>query len=435
MKPSGCSVRHRGGKNLKPIILNQVNSVNPLVSKVNDGKGRADMSRSRQTTTQSGKRIKEKGTSTTAHSLDDVLDSATRARVPLLLWGPPGVGKSAIVTAWARRRALPCWTVIASLREPADFGGLPLVDRGGDGTATVTFAPPRFAQEAARDGGIIFLDELTTAPPAVQAALLRAVVDRAFGDLEMDPETVTILAAANPPEVAAGGWDLAAPLANRFLHHTFALDPRDWSESFPSYWGTPPPLSFQGHGVDEEQWAQARSLVAAFVRARPHLLLTLPAEETRRGGAWPSPRSWDYASRLLAGANGNPTIALPLLIGCIGEGAAVEFCHWVRELDLPDPEALLSDPRSYSHPTRADIAYAILSSVAQYAVTSGLTPGRWKAAWRIFATAAEEGGADVAAAAVRTLARARGDREDLPLPRQELIPFVPVLRSAGILGG
>jgi hypothetical protein len=368
-----------------------------------------------------------------AHALDGVLDSATHARVPLLLWGPPGVGKSAAVTAWARRRGLPCWTVIASLREPADFGGLPLVSRGDNGQASVTFAPPRFAQEAAEQGGVIFLDELTTAPPAVQAALLRAVVDKAFGDLEMDPDKVTILAAANPPELAAGGWDLAPPLANRFLHHTFSVNASDWAEAFPGYWGKPPLLTFQGRGVGEDAWAQARSLVAAFVRARPQLLLALPNDESRRGGAWPSPRSWDYASRLLAGANGAASRVLPLLIGCVGEGVAVEFCHWLRELDLPDPDRLLASPASYVHPARTDQAYAILSSVAQRAVTSGLSVGRWKAAWTILAAAAQAGGTDVAAVAARTLARARGDREDLPLPRVELTPFLPVLRSAGLL--
>ncbi len=370
----------------------------------------------------------------TGHPLDHILDSATYARVPLLLWGPPGVGKSAAVTAWAKRRKLPCWTVIASLREPADFGGLPIVGKGNDGEASVTFAPPRFAQEAARDGGVIFLDELTTAPPAVQAALLRAVVDRAFGDLEMDPEKVTILAAANPPEMAAGGWDLAPPLANRFLHHTFALSPTDWVESFPGYWGTPPTLSFQGNGVSAAAWAEARSLVASFLRARPQLLLALPAEESRRGGAWPSPRSWDYASRIMGGAKGSISRILPLLSGCVGEGAALEFCQWVRELDLPDPEGLLANPKSYVHPERADQAYAILSAVVQRAIGAGLTAGRWKAAWEILSRAAEAGGADIAAAAARSLASARGDREDLLLPRQELSYFLPVLRSAGMIG-
>ncbi|MGC4042913.1 MAG: hypothetical protein QM758_03845 [Armatimonas sp.] len=126
-------------------------------------------------------------------SLEFLLDHALRTRVAPLLWGPPGVGKSAAIVAWAKKRGLRCWTVLASVREPADFGGLPILGApvetgiGSEPVPSVGFAPPRFALEAARDGGVIFLDELTTAPPAVQAALLRAVVDRAFGDLELDP--------------------------------------------------------------------------------------------------------------------------------------------------------------------------------------------------------------------------------------------------------
>ncbi len=87
-------------------------------------------------------------------TLDTILDSATKARVPVLLWGPPGVGKSAAITSWAKRRGQTCWTVIASLREPADFGGLPVLS-GKEADISVRFAPPRFAVEASVKGGVI----------------------------------------------------------------------------------------------------------------------------------------------------------------------------------------------------------------------------------------------------------------------------------------
>src|SRR4029453_5067397 len=121
---------------------------------------------------------------------------------------------------------------------------------------------------------------------------VRSVVDKAFGDLELDPERVTIVAAANPAEDAAGGWDLAPPLANRFLHHQFRLEPTPWTQDFPRYWGPPPPTGFGGGARDERGWATARAVVAGFVRARPALLLCLPEAASQRGQAWPSPRSW-----------------------------------------------------------------------------------------------------------------------------------------------
>jgi len=297
----------------------------------------------------------------------------------------------------------------------------------------VTFAPPRFAVEAAAEGGVIFLDELTTAPPAVQAALLRAVIDRAFGDLEMDPSRVSIVAAANPPAEAAGGWDLAAPLANRFGHVRFELSPMEWTETFPGYWGRPPNLSFGEQAVDERRWSRARSLVAGFLRSRPSLLLQLPDDVSRHGDAWPSPRTWDYASRLIAAAEQRRvglTDVLPLLAGCVGEGPALELAAWARDLDLPDPEDLLAHPERYRHPDRGDQAYAIISAVCQAAIDD-LTPERWLAAWTVLAAAASAGSPDVAAAAARGLARERS--YELPLPTRQIAPFIPVLEAAGLL--
>ena len=366
--------------------------------------------------------------------LDRLFDTATVARVPVLIWGPPGVGKSAAIQSWAASRELPCWTVIASLREPSDFGGLPVVSHNGTesgASPSVHFVPPRFAVEAAERGGLIFLDELTTAPPTVQAALLRAVVDRAFGDLELDPGRVALVAAGNPPEVAAGGWDLAAPLANRFLHQTYTLEPSKWVEQFPLYWGKPPVLAFGGQTLDEQAWALARTKVAAFVRSRPHLLLQVPEETSRRGMAWPSPRSWDFASRIVASLGNRATEdVVGAVAGCVGEGPGLEFAAWLREMDLPNPETLLAKPERYKHPKRADQAYAVLGSVVVSAI-GNLTEARWKAAWTILAAAAEAGGADVAAASARQLARARTGK--LSLPVTQLQAFVPVLEAAGLL--
>ena len=134
----------------------------------------------------------------------EALGVAVAARVPVLIWGAPGTGKTSAIRAMAEELGLACETVIASIREPSDFAGLPIVDDGH-----VTFAPPRWASRLAEQQvGILFLDEISTAPPAVQAALLRVVLERVVGDLEL-PEGIVVIAAANPPELAADGWDLS----------------------------------------------------------------------------------------------------------------------------------------------------------------------------------------------------------------------------------
>lgn len=126
------------------------------------------------------------------------LGVAVAAQVPVLLWGAPGTGKTSAIKAMADAMGWPCETVIASIREPSDFAGLPVVIG-----AEVRFAPPAWARRLAAAGrGLLFLDELSTAPPAVQAALLRVVLERVVGDLDLPPG-VAVVAAANPPEQAA----------------------------------------------------------------------------------------------------------------------------------------------------------------------------------------------------------------------------------------
>ncbi|NEA88457.1 AAA family ATPase, partial [Streptomyces sp. SID14436] len=118
---------------------------------------------------------------------------------------------------------LPLTTVIASVHEPSDFSGLPVP---GDDPAVqgVPMAPPDWAVRLVREGrGLLFLDELSTAPPAVQAALLRLVLERRVGALRLPPG-VRIVAAANPRASAADGWELSAPLANRFVHLPWVHD-------------------------------------------------------------------------------------------------------------------------------------------------------------------------------------------------------------------
>src|SRR3954467_1353876 len=169
----------------------------------------------------------------------EALGLALSARVPVLLWGAPGTGKTSVIRALAGAAGWPCETVIASIREPSDFAGLPIVRDGG-----VDLAPPRWAVRLAASGrGVVFFDEVSTAPPAVQAALLRVVLERTVGDLQL-PDGVSVVAAANPPEQASDGWDLSAPLANRFCHLDWPLDTRAVLAGLVSGWPTvaPPAL-------------------------------------------------------------------------------------------------------------------------------------------------------------------------------------------------
>jgi MoxR-like ATPase len=362
----------------------------------------------------------------------EALATAIAARVPVLLWGPPGTGKTSAIRAMADTAGWPCETVIASIREPSDFAGLPVVsgDHAADAdSARVDFAPPRWARRLAAAGhGVLFFDEVSTAPPAVQAALLRVVLERTVGDLVL-PDDVAVVAAANPPEQAADGWDLSAPLANRFCHLEWPADARTMADGFSSGWNTPAPPELLAEW--DRRIAITRSWVAGFITARPSLAVEVPTEAAGAGRAWPSPRTWDMTARLLAASDAAGTGELArsqLVCGAVGQGAGVEFLTWLIEADLPDPEAVLADPESFDLPERGDRAYAALSSIAA-AVASEPTPERWAAGWIVFGKASDAA-PDVAAAAARTLARCRP--AGAPIPPQ-IAAFSPLLRDAGLL--
>jgi hypothetical protein len=358
------------------------------------------------------------------------LGTAVAAGVPVLLWGAPGTGKTSVIRAMADAAQLPCETVIASIREPSDFAGLPIVEhRDGGAPPRVSFAPPSWASALAEAGrGLVFFDEISTAPPAVQAALLRVVLERTVGDLTL-PDAVSVVAAANPPEQAADGWELSPPLANRFCHLDWPIDARTVAAGFAGGWPTPrlPQLP--------DGWPRrvpvTRSWVAGFLTVRPMLALAVPEDPAGAGRAWPSPRTWDMLARLHAAAQAGEIgqLAISLLIrGCVGPGPGVEYLTWLAEADLPDPEAVLADPEGFALPERGDRAYAALTSVAA-AVAAEPTADRWARGWRAFGHAA--GAApDIAAAAARTLARCRPPGAPIP---DEVKAFAPLLRDAGLL--
>ncbi len=356
-------------------------------------------------------------------SISEALAVAVYARVPVLLWGSPGTGKTSLVRALGHALGWPVEIVIGSIREPADFAGLPVVAGG-----SVEMAPPSWARRLGDAGiGLLFLDELTTAPPAVQAAMLRVVLERVVGDLAL-PDDVRVVAAANPPNEAADGWELAAPLANRLVHLDWPVDARAVASGLAV--GFPAPTPVLTRHPTPAQDAAARAAVAAFLQVRPTLTLQVPASAAVSRG-WPSPRSWEAVSTLLAACDAGAAseeARAALVMGAVGEGPGLEFLSWLAHADLPDPEAVLADPDTFTLPERSDRAYAALTAVAAVAVAKG-DVDVWGAAWRVVAKAADAA-PDVATLVARTLARARPDGAQLPA---EVLSLVPVLRAAGLM--
>lgn len=360
----------------------------------------------------------------------EALTLAVAADLPVLLWGEPGIGKTAALTQLAASLDLPLTTVIASVHEPSDFSGLPIV---GDDPAEqgVPMAPPDWAVRLVRAGrGLLFLDELSTAPPAVQAALLRLVLERRIGALRLPPE-VRIVAAANPRSSAADGWELSPPLANRFVHLQWTHDHDVVVRGLGGTWprATLPRL-------DPERLPEAvdfaRRAVCGLLAARPKLVHQLPSGETRRGGPWPSPRSWEMTLCLIAFATaaGSPREVLSLLVrGTVGDGPGLELLASLDRMDLPDPEALLADPAAAVLPERGDLRQAVLDGVVE-AVRGRPEKSRWDAAWALLARALETGAPDLVVVPASTLAALRREDWEVPSAIDRLAGAVALSRRA-----
>jgi hypothetical protein len=333
---------------------------------------------------------------------------AQTSKVTPLVSGPPGCGKSRTVEAFARAVGRQCYALIGSLREPADIGGYPYPVQGEHPYMAVM--PPKWAQDMQYGQHVLFIDELTTCPPAVQAALLGVIAENRVGDAIL-PETVWKMAACNPPDCAANGSELEPPLANRMAHLTWETDTEAWQRGMGNAMKFPQP-SFIPLPTDwEKHIGRNTSLIGAFHKHKPGLLEAYPKERARASGAWPSMRSWTNAAicaASLEAIDAEPLLRYRAISACVGEEAGIEYQTWEQSLDLPDPEDWIAiainnrggkDPFDLSGnlaiPPRSDQIMAILGAlvdrVKNYELDKNGKPSeaRWLAAVDCFAEVAK----------------------------------------------
>lgn len=350
---------------------------------------------------------------------------ALQTNIPVLIWGQPGVGKSSTIAAVAKLLNLHLEVVISSVREPSDFAGLPLIHKG-----EVKLAPPSWAKRLAEaKKGILFLDEWSTSPPAVQAALLRVILDKVVGDLDLGKD-IAIIAAANPIDSAAGGWELAPPTANRFIHLDWKIDPKAWTKGLLNGWQLDIPE------IPNKDWESelptAKYIVSNFIERFNDQLFKMPRDISQSGKAWPSPRTWENTTKLLASCRANQVskeVLEALVIGSIGEGAGHAFLEFLANMDLPNPETLLANPNYEFPKNRSDKVDVILSSVVA-AVKRQMTVDRYYQAIKVLCSAANQEFLDLAYPKVKTLIKAKPDgaRQNIT----ELAIFGEVIKDLGL---
>lgn len=277
----------------------------------------------------------------------------TGQHTPAMLWGPPGVGKSQIIAQIAAKHGVPLIDIRLSQMEPTDLRGIPF--RQGE---MVEWAIPSMLPDAARHGptGILFLDEITSAPPTVSTAAYQLILDRRLGEYYV-PDGWAIFAAGNRQGDRGVTYSMPAPLANRFTHYEVEAHLDDWVA-----------------------WAHTQLIderVVGFLRYRPDLLFHF--DPAHNPIAFPSPRSWEFAHRALKKFGESPLLLRDTLEACVGPAAGIELKAFVDSMDqLPDVDAILRGDDAHVPPT-TDLQYGVAAMLVRRAVMAKDKPEGQKA--------------------------------------------------------
>lgn len=268
-------------------------------------------------------------------------------KIPVLVTGAPGVGKSAVPVQLAGAMKKAYVKFVASLHDPVDLMGLPVPDLAND---TTRWLKPDDLPQEKRDGkeGILILEEVTAVGPAMQTALYGLVLDRQVGSYTL-PDGWAVVANGNRIVDRASAQRLNTALRNRFEHLEVEVDVDAWVE-----------------------WANQNSIdhsLIAFVRFRPELLHVMPQGDEM---AYPTPRSIAMCSRMLKA----PEAIRPVLIaGAVGDNMAAELEGFLRIVNsLPTVDEIVKSPDKAKVPGTEQPAalYAVASALARKATQKNI---------------------------------------------------------------
>ena len=236
-------------------------------------------------------------------------------KVPIFLWGPPGIGKSSIVSQIAKEKNIGFIDLRLSLLDPTDLRGIPFFNTEDN---SAVWANASFLPDGSVEEGILFLDELNTAAPMVQASAYQLILDRKIGEYTL-PEGWAIVAAGNRESDRGVVFRMASPLANRFVHLDMEVNLADWQS-----WA-------KKSGIDTS--------IIAFTSYRPDALFAFNTQSDSK--AFATPRTWQYVNEIL---NSHPEedLLMDMIKGAIGEELAAAFLGFKSVAkNLPDIDQIL----------------------------------------------------------------------------------------------
>lgn len=393
--------------------------------------------------------------------IEKCIRHAMRSQHTVAFKGVPGVGKSAGVSAFCKKWGYSVDVILMSQRNQEDILGYPVrmkrtITLNGEKYPVIRYAPTGVAVRAATaQRHCLFIDEVTDCTPQQSVFANQIILERAIGELQLDPSRVFVVAAFNPPEVSTTGAELRPTTVNRMSIQNITPNREFFIKGFPSYWGNAPTLGFNDDGLqlDPATWTWARAIVASFLHrnSSDEKFCCIPKEEARRSEPFVTPRSLDHASRELASVRqdgGSPEDALPYMRGWIGE-LAIEVATFAMLQDQRDPEEVIneeiaafngdaresdwkrSNPSPFQLPASGDTVFALLCAMCE-SVCSKLTPARGVALWRILHAAANQGAKDTAVSANERFFRLWNEkRNGMPKIIKEVEPYMSFLEKLG----
>ena len=275
--------------------------------------------------------------------LAEALSLLARSQQPVIVWGPPGCGKTQIAQQVASQDGYNYIDVRALMLDPVDLRGIPWRDADG----RTRWAPPVFLPPTTSTAlYLINLEELASCVPMVQASLYQLTLERKCGEYELPPGA-SIIACSNREGDRGVTHRMPTPLANRFVHLELKTSPEDWCA-----WGA-------ANGIAEQ--------VLFFIAMRPELLDQFDPQS--REAAFPSPRSWEFISNIVHQRTAlDPNLERSLFRGTVGEAAAVEFSAFLKVWrELPHPRAVIDDPENAVVPDNASALIALCGSLYRMA--------------------------------------------------------------------
>jgi len=251
-----------------------------------------------------------------AQNISKSLEKLIESQIPTFVWGSPGIGKSSIVKQIAQKRGLEFVDLRLSLLDPTDLKGIPFFDQENN---EAVWASPNFLPNNPNSKGILFLDEINTAPPSVQASAYQLVLDRKVGEYEL-PKGWSIVAAGNNESDRGVVYRMPPPLANRFVHLNMEVNFTDWKG-----WA-------YSSGIDAS--------IIAFLHYDESKLFEFDPSKNQK--SFPTPRSWEYVDKILKSSI-EEALLFEILSGTIGAQTTTTFMSFRKVMHkLPDIEKLLS---------------------------------------------------------------------------------------------